>query len=59
MMKVYLGFDDTETHDSLYGNGKLVRWFQNAMPAWCDATAKFEARITRIGHVGILEIPPT
>jgi hypothetical protein len=32
MMKVYLGFDDTDTHDSLYGTGKLVRWFQRAMP---------------------------
>jgi hypothetical protein len=31
-MKVYLGFDDTDTHDSLYGTGKLVRWFQSDMP---------------------------
>jgi hypothetical protein len=35
MMKVYLGFDDSDTHDSLYGTGKLVRWFQNDMPAGC------------------------
>jgi hypothetical protein len=32
MMKVYFGFDDTDTHDSLYGTGKLARWFQSAMP---------------------------
>ena len=32
MMKVYLGFDDTDTHGSSYGTGKLVRWFQSAMP---------------------------
>jgi hypothetical protein len=35
MMKAYFGFDDTDTHDSLYGTGKLVRWFQNAMPEGC------------------------
>ena len=35
-MKVYLGFDDTDTHDSLYGTGKLVRWFQSAMPDRCE-----------------------
>jgi len=35
-MKVYLGFDDTDTHDSLYGTGKLVRWFQSALPAGCE-----------------------
>jgi hypothetical protein len=35
MMKVYFGFDDTDKHDSLYGTGKLARWFQSAMPeAW-------------------------
>jgi hypothetical protein len=34
-MKVYLGFDDTDNHDSPYGTGKLVRWFQNAMPDGC------------------------
>jgi hypothetical protein len=31
-MKVYLGFDDTDTCESPYGTGKLVRWFQDAMP---------------------------
>ncbi|MBW2429315.1 MAG: hypothetical protein JRF56_10170 [Deltaproteobacteria bacterium] len=31
-MKVYFGFDDTDNHDSTYGTGKLVRWFQSAMP---------------------------
>jgi len=35
-MKIYLGFDDTDTHDSLYGTGKLVRWFQGALPAGCE-----------------------
>jgi hypothetical protein len=34
-MKVYLGFDDSDTHDSLYGTGKLVRWFQNDLPEGC------------------------
>jgi hypothetical protein len=32
MMKVYPGFDETDTYDSLYGTAKLVRWFQSAMP---------------------------
>jgi hypothetical protein len=31
-MKVYLGFDDTDTLDSPFGTGKLVRWFQSSMP---------------------------
>jgi hypothetical protein len=35
-MKVYFGFDDTDTNDSLYGTGKLVRWFQGAMLKGCD-----------------------
>jgi hypothetical protein len=34
-MKVYLGFDDTDNYDSQYGTGKLVRWFQSAMPEGC------------------------
>ena len=34
-MKVYLGFDDTDALDALYGTGKLVRWFQRAMPEGC------------------------
>ena len=34
-MKVYLGFDDTDDYDSLYGTGKLVRWFQRKMPEDC------------------------
>jgi hypothetical protein len=36
MMKVYFGFDDTDTHDSPYGTGKLVRWFQNDLPTGCE-----------------------
>jgi len=35
-MKVYLGFDDTNTLDSRFGTGKLVRWFQSAMPEGCE-----------------------
>lgn len=35
-MKVYFGFDDTDVHDSPYGTGKLVRWFQKAMPDGCE-----------------------
>jgi hypothetical protein len=36
MMKVYFGFDDTDTQDSSYGTGKLVRWFQNDLPEGCE-----------------------
>ena len=36
MMKVYLGFDDSDTPDSLYGTGKLARWFQHDMPQGCQ-----------------------
>jgi tRNA(Ile2) C34 agmatinyltransferase TiaS len=34
-MKVFFGFDDTDNQDSLYGTGKLVRWFQKKLPAEC------------------------
>ncbi len=35
-MKVYFGFDDTDNHDSPYGTGKLVRWFQKKLPEECQ-----------------------
>lgn len=35
MMKVYFGFDDTDNNDSLYGTGKLVRWFTRELPKGC------------------------
>ena len=35
-MKVYFGFDDTDNHDSLYGTGKLVRWFQKKLLKGCE-----------------------
>ncbi|MGD2099936.1 MAG: hypothetical protein PVG35_20365 [Desulfobacterales bacterium] len=34
-MKIYLGFDDTDTPDSDRGTGKLARWFENEMPDGC------------------------
>ncbi|MEJ2658508.1 MAG: hypothetical protein P8012_15180 [Desulfobacterales bacterium] len=36
MMKVYFGFDDTDTHESAYGTGKLVRWFLKDLPQGCE-----------------------
>jgi hypothetical protein len=36
MMKSYFGFDDTDAKDSLYGTGKLVRWFEGALPEGCE-----------------------
>lgn len=35
-MRVYIGFDDTDTHDSDYGTGKLVRRFENVLPDGCS-----------------------
>ena len=34
-MKVYIGFDDTDTIDADRGTGKLVRWFEDALPEAC------------------------
>jgi hypothetical protein len=31
-MRIYIGFDDTDTIDSDRGTGKLVRWFENELP---------------------------
>ena len=34
-MRAYVGFDDTDTRDSDYGTGKLVRRFENVLPEGC------------------------
>lgn len=34
-MKIYLGFDDTDSLDSEYGTGKVARWFSSELPAGC------------------------
>ena len=34
-MKIFLGFDDTDTPDSDRGTGKLARGFENAIPYEC------------------------
>ena len=35
-MRVYIGFDDTDTLDSDYGTGKLVRRFEHVLPDGCS-----------------------
>ena len=35
-MKVYIGFDDTDTVDSEMGTGKLVRRFEALLPEGCS-----------------------
>jgi hypothetical protein len=34
-MRIYIGFDDTDTVDSDRGTGKLARWFENELPNSC------------------------
>ena len=34
-MRIYFGFDDTDTVDSDRGTGKLARWFENELPKSC------------------------
>jgi len=34
-MRIYIGFDDTDTADSNRGTGKLARWFENELPKSC------------------------
>jgi hypothetical protein len=34
-MKVFFGFDDTDSLASAYGTGKLARWFQPELPEGC------------------------
>jgi len=34
-MRIYVGFDDTDTTDSDRGTGKLVRWFEDELPESC------------------------
>jgi hypothetical protein len=35
-VRIYLGFDDTDTLDSDYGTGKVVRRFEDALPDGCS-----------------------
>ena len=34
-MKAYIGFDDTDTLDSDFGTGKVIRWFEELLPEGC------------------------
>jgi len=34
-MRIYIGFDDTDTSDSDRGTGKLARWFEKELPESC------------------------
>jgi hypothetical protein len=34
-MRIYVGFDDTDTLDADRGTGKLARWFEKALPQGC------------------------
>jgi tRNA(Ile2) C34 agmatinyltransferase TiaS len=36
-MKIYVGFDDTDSLDSDYGTGKVARWFADDLPEGCRA----------------------
>jgi hypothetical protein len=35
MMRVYVGFDDTDTATADRGTGKLARWFEKELPEGC------------------------
>jgi len=34
-MRAYIGFDDTDSHDSDFGTGKIARRFENILPEGC------------------------
>ncbi len=34
-MRIYIGFDDTDSADSDYGTGKVARWFERVLPREC------------------------
>jgi hypothetical protein len=34
-MKIYIGFDDTDSPECEYGTGKVARWFAGELPAGC------------------------
>jgi hypothetical protein len=36
-MRIYVGFDDTDTLDADRGTGKLARWYTEALPAGCTS----------------------
>lgn len=35
-MRIYIGFDDTDSIDSSYGTGKVARWFEQELPRGCS-----------------------
>lgn len=35
-MRIFIGFDDTDSHESAYGTGKVARWFEKELPDDCS-----------------------
>lgn len=35
-MRIYIGFDDTDSKESSYGTGKVARWFEQDLPPGCS-----------------------
>ena len=35
-MRIYIGFDDTDTLEANRGTGKLARWFEGSLPDGCQ-----------------------
>jgi tRNA(Ile2) C34 agmatinyltransferase TiaS len=50
-MKVYIGFDDTDTLNAPLGTGKLVRWFQSALPESCRCQGVVRQQLLVCGQI--------
>ena len=47
-MKIYIGFDDTDTIDSDRGTGKLARWFENKLPSECRMLGVIRQQLPKV-----------
>jgi len=47
-MRIYIGFDDTDTRDADRGTGKLARWFGERLPAGCRLWGVVRQQLPRL-----------
>lgn len=50
-MRIYIGFDDTDTADSGRGTGKLARWFEQLLPQGCRQWAVIRQQLPRLAGI--------
>ena len=50
-MKIYIGFDDTDTIDSDRGTGELARWFESNLPSECRMLGVIRQQLPKAARI--------